>query len=150
MAIRIFALCAAFALSLFAATDSGGAGRASPVGVWLTEKGWSQIEIYTCGAHLCGRLVWLKEPREKDGSIKVDGKNPDPAKRKQTLVGLTIMWDFARTADPNAWEGGRIYNPLDGETYRAAMRMRADGKLELRGYVLIPLLGGSQYWERVR
>jgi uncharacterized protein (DUF2147 family) len=94
--------------------------------------------------------VWLKEPRERDGQIKVDGKNPDPAKRAQTMVGLTIMWNFANASAPNEWEGGRIYNPLDGDTYRAMMKLRPDGKLEVRGYVMLPLFGGSQHWERVR
>jgi hypothetical protein len=30
------------------------------------------------------------------------------------------------------------------------MRMLPDGRVELRGYVLLPLFGGSQRWERVR
>ena len=59
------------------------------------------------------------------------------------------MWNFAAST-PGEWDGGRIYNPLDGDTYRARMRMLPGGKLELRGYVLLPLFGGSQRWERVR
>jgi uncharacterized protein (DUF2147 family) len=137
-------------LSLFAASESGGAGRASPIGRWLTEDGWSHVEIFQCGAHLCGRIVWLKEPREKDGSIKVDGKNPDPKKRAQTIQGLTFMWNFSPTSEPGEWDGGRVYNPLDGDVYRAKLKLRPDGKLEMRGYVVLPLLGGSQYWERVQ
>jgi uncharacterized protein (DUF2147 family) len=145
---RFLAIAFAFAAAM-AVTSSAGADRATPIGRWMTEGGWSHVEIYSCGPHLCGRIVWLKEPREKDGSIKVDGKNPDPKKRAQTIQGLTILWNFAPTSDPGEWEGGRVYNPLDGDVYRAKLRLRADGKLEMRGYVVLPLLGGSQYWERV-
>ncbi len=128
----------------------GAAEGSTPVGRWVTEGGWSHIEIYPCGPHFCGRIVWLKEPLDQDGQSKIDSKNPDAAKRTQTLVGLTMMWDFADTPDPDEWEGGLIYNPLDGGTYKAKMKLRPDGKLEVRGYVVLPLFGGSQYWERVR
>jgi uncharacterized protein (DUF2147 family) len=148
--MRAFAVGFAVLLSVAAGTVTSAAPSATPVGRWMTEGGWSQIEIYPCGGNLCGRIAWLKEPREKNGEIKVDGKNPDPAKRAQTLVGLTMMWNFARTADPSEWEGGRIYNPQDGDVYRAKMKLHADGKLEVRGYVVVPLLGGSQHWERVQ
>ncbi|MBL8662978.1 MAG: DUF2147 domain-containing protein, partial [Candidatus Odyssella sp.] len=35
-------------------------------------------------------------------------------------------------------------------TYKSTMKLRPDGKLEVRGYVGISLLGKSQYWERAR
>jgi uncharacterized protein (DUF2147 family) len=150
MTMRAFAAGVVALLALAAGANLGAAPVASPIGRWVTEGGWSHVEIYQCGPHLCGRIVWLKEPREKDGSIKVDGKNPDPKKRAQTIRGLTILWNFAPTSDPGEWDGGRVYNPLDGDVYRAKLRMRPDGKLEMRGYVVLPLFGGSQYWERVK
>ena len=148
--MRAWVLGSILLLSAAAGTATSAAPHASPVGRWVTEGGWSQVEIYPCGANFCGRIVWLKAPRDQDGQIKVDTKNPDPAKRAKTLVGLTIMWNFANTSDPSEWEGGRIYNPLDGDTYRAMMKLQPDGKLEVRGYVVLPLFGGSQNWERVR
>ena len=148
--MRAFAFALIALLSCAAGTTLFAAPNASPVGRWVTEGGWSHIQIYPCGPKLCGRIVWLKEPLDQDGQVKVDGKNPDPAKRAQTIRGLTIMWNFAATADPNEWEGGRIYNPLDGDTYRAKLKVHSNGKLEIRGYVMIPLFGGSQHWERVR
>lgn len=148
--MRAFAFALIVLLSCAAGTYSSAGPNASPAGRWVTEGGWSQVEIYPCGANFCGRIVWLKEPRDRGGQIKVDAKNPNPAKRAQTLEGLTIMWDFANASTPSEWEGGRIYNPLDGDTYRAMMKLRPDGKLEVRGYVVLPLFGGSQHWERVQ
>jgi uncharacterized protein (DUF2147 family) len=148
--MRVFALGLILLLSCAGGAGVSAAPNASPIGRWVTEGGWSQIDIYRCGANFCGRIVWLKEPRDQHGKIKVDSKNPDPAKRTHTMVGLTIMWNFASTSDPDEWEGGRIYNPLDGDTYRAKMKLRPDGKLEVRGYVVVPLFGGNQHWERVK
>ncbi|HEY7609173.1 MAG TPA: DUF2147 domain-containing protein [Alphaproteobacteria bacterium] len=122
----------------------------NPVGQWMTEGGKSHVQIYQCGPHLCGRIVWLREPNGKDGLPKVDFRNPDQSKRSQKIVGLMMMWNFAKASDPGEWESGRIYNPEEGETYKSTLKLRPDGKLEVRGYVGISLLGKSQYWERVR
>ena len=147
--MRAFVAGLGIMLTLAAAHPARAAG-ASPIGRWQTEGGWSHIRIFQCGPHLCGQIVWLKEPLTKDGRPKVDTNNPDQAKRAQTIVGLTIMWNFAKSSDSDVWEGGRIYNPEDGDIYKSKMKLRADGKLEVRGYIGISLLGGSQYWERVR
>ena len=147
--MRALFLALSLLLPLSAAFRAEASGTGSPVGRWITEGGSSHVEIYRCGDALCGRIAWLREPIGKDGKPKRDSKNPDPARRAQTIEGLTFLWNFAAAA-PGEWEGGRVYNPLDGDTYRARMRMLPDGRLELRGYMLIPLFGGSQRWERVR
>ena len=123
---------------------------ANILGRWMTEGGKSHVQISQCGPHLCGRIVWLREPNGADGQPKVDFRNPDQAKRSQRIVGLTMMWNMAKGSDPGEWEDGRLYNPEDGETYKATLILRPDGKLRVRGYVGISLLGKSQFWERAR
>ncbi len=141
---------AAAAVLFAVGTARAQAPGASVAGLWLTDAGKSHVQIYPCGPHLCGRIVWMREPNGADGQPKVDRKNPDPAKRAQRIVGLVMMWNMAKADDPGEWEGGRIYNPEDGETYKSRMKLRVDGKLEVRGYVGISLLGKTQYWEPVR
>ncbi|MFO0986279.1 MAG: DUF2147 domain-containing protein [Alphaproteobacteria bacterium] len=141
---------AALVLSAGAALAQATTSAANPIGRWQTEGGKSHVQIYACGAQLCGRIVWLREPNGPDGQPKVDRRNPDAAMRAQKILGLQMLWNFAKSSDPNEWEGGRIYNPEDGETYKSTMKLRPDGKLEVRGYVGISLLGKSQYWERAR
>jgi uncharacterized protein (DUF2147 family) len=137
-------------LVLFAGIGAAAAETPSPIGRWLTEGGKSHVEIYACGTQLCGKIVWLREPLFKDGRPKTDLNNSDKALHSRPIIGLPFLWNFVKASEPGVWEGGRIYNPEDGDTYKATITLRPDGKLALRGYVGISLLGKSQYWERVK
>jgi uncharacterized protein (DUF2147 family) len=136
-------------LVLFAAT--GAAQAAEPVeGKWLTKGGKSHVVISKCGDTLCGKIVWLKEPTYKDGKPRVDRKNKNEALRGRALMGLSIMKGFRKADDKGAyWTGGTIYNAEDGKTYNCYIRLESDGRLKVRGYVAVRLLGKTQYWKRV-
>lgn len=123
------------------------------IGVWSTEEDKSRVEIKKCAddeAKLCGTIIWLKEPLTEKGEIKTDTKNPTEGLRERPLVGLPLMMGFAKTDDPKIWGDGEIYNPEDGEVYSCTMTLLHDHKLEVLGYVGIPLFGKSQEWTRVK
>src|SRR5690348_10867213 len=142
--------------SLFAALVAtafiAGAAQAQPqpaiLGPWLVQDKKAIIEIYPCGPDLCGRIAWMAEPLKPDGTVKRDEHNSNNALRSRTICGLPLMTGF-KPAKPNEWEDGRIYDPSDGSTYHAEMRLENPSSLRLRGYVLLPLLGKSQVWTRV-
>ena len=117
-----------------------------PLGLWRTEEGKAVVEIFGCGELICGRIVWLKEP-VKDGMPVTDRENPVDSLRSRPVMGLVIMEGFAADGE-NEWTGGDIYDPESGDTYSAKMTLVDDQHLELRGYVLIPLLGRSEIWSR--
>lgn len=121
------------------------AGAASPVaGFWLTEKRSAVVELYDCGARLCGRIAWLAEPRAGDGSLRRDRDNPDPSKRDRPWCGLTVITGLERSGD-GRWEGGRFYYPKHGRSYR--IRLAREGRtLAVRAYLGVPLLGRSETW----
>jgi uncharacterized protein (DUF2147 family) len=98
---------------------------------------------------LCGKIVWLKHPDDTGGLPLVDLKNGDPALRTRPVLGLTILRNLRRSG-ARTWDGGRIYNPDDGEDYRATITMQADGTLRVRAYVLLPVLGKTFIWTPVR
>ena len=65
------------------------------VGYWLTEEGRSQIEIYQKpNGKFTGKIVWLKEPHNEDGSPIRDKKNPQKSKRNRKIIGLHILKNF--------------------------------------------------------
>jgi uncharacterized protein (DUF2147 family) len=135
-----------------AALGAGGAAAQLPanavLGRWLTEDRDGVVEIFRCDDSLCGRLVWLKDPIGKDGKPPVDRNNPQPALRGRTICGLVILSGF-KPSGPNAWDDGQIYNPDNGKSYSAQLTLESRDRLRLRGYIGIPLLGGSQIWTRV-
>lgn len=116
------------------------------LGNWFTEDDRALVDIYTCDGRFCGKIVWLKEPKNEDGTDKLDTNNPDPSKRGRSIIGLNLVWDF--TYDKaNRWIDGKIYDPDNGKTYSCKMTLEGD-KLKVRGYVGLSLLGRTTVWTR--
>jgi len=117
----------------------------TPVGIWLHANERIQIDIAPCGDLLCGKLVWFKWPNDAQGLPLVDLKNPNRALRARPLLGLTVLSGLRP-----AGEGGEIYNPDDGQTYHALVSLQDDSTMRVRAYVILPILGKTQIWTRVR
>lgn len=121
-----------------------------PLGEWATQGSSARVQIRTC-AHaadrLCGTIVWLWEPFDKRGHPMTDSRNADPTKRGMPLIGLQLLSDFSQGSQPGTWMGGSIYNPEDGRTYSATMRLRGLDVLEVEGCVLF--LCSRQVWRRL-
>src|SRR5512134_1253658 len=96
---------------LLTATTAFGAGPSGVLGLWKTDGGDSQLELFRCGEKICGKIVWLKQPNyidSKDGPVgkkKVDRKNPDPALRNRTILGLQVMKGLTAKGK-NRWGNG--------------------------------------------
>lgn len=125
----------------------------SPVGLWETPEGKggkAHVKIEPCAGKLCGHIVWLELPNDKEGRPKTDRRNSDASLRVRPILGLPLLNGFLPDPErPDRWIEGRIYNPEDGEIYRSTMTLGPDGTLDVRGYVGLPLLGKSQVWKRV-
>ena len=55
------------------------------IGKWKLEDGSAIVEVYQAGDVFNGKIVWLAEPTEADGSPAVDNNNPDKALRSRQL-----------------------------------------------------------------
>lgn len=123
-----------------------GTGHASEVvGEWATQGNAAHVRIERCATAvhlLCGLVTWLWEPIDAEGKPIRDKHNPDPRRRAQTVIGLSLLEDFR----DDAMEG-RIYNPENGRTYRAALKLRSPDILEVKGCMLI--VCDMQVWRRV-
>jgi uncharacterized protein (DUF2147 family) len=137
-------------LCLAVATSSARAGDAAmtPVGVWATERAGARVKIEDCGGKLCGTLIWLKEPLDKQGKDKLDSSNPDASLRSRKLIGLALLRDFVPDGAA-VWSGGKIYDPDDGKTYSCNLTMQDAKTMRVRGYIGFSLLGKTQIWTRV-
>ncbi len=66
--------------------------------------------------------------------------------RNRPVVGLRIATGLKRDGD--GWSG-ELLDPDDGKVYRCTLRLVEDGRrLEVRGYVGLPLFGRTQVWSR--
>lgn len=114
------------------------AWAADPAGLWLTETGSSRVRIAPCGSGFCGTIV--SAPGKG-----LDAKNPDPALRNRSVVGVQIL--DARHPDGSGYSGS-LYNPNDGKTYSGSLRLTGPNALEVSGCVM-GVFCKRQTWTRV-
>ena len=138
----------AFIACIFAALLAGSLARAQtgdPSGTWLTQAGDARVRVSKCGAHICGVVVWLREPTNPaTGLPMVDDKNPNPALARRPMIGLPLFTDM-RISGPNKWSG-HIYNADDGGTYVSNISVSGPDTLRVEGCV--GALCGGENWAR--
>ena len=118
------------------------------IGKWKLEDGSAIVEVYQEGNVFNGKIVWLKNPTEADGTPAVDSNNPDKSLRKRQILGLNMLHGLKK--DGEKYAGGKIYDPSNGKTYNCSMQVSGDvlkvrGSLDARG-----LLGRTMDWFRVK
>jgi uncharacterized protein (DUF2147 family) len=137
-------------LSLFLCAKGFSQNASSVTGYWLTSERESQVKIYEENGKYYGKIVWLEEPYEDDGSVKRDDENPDEDLRNRKIMGLQILKDFEYDEDDERWEDGKIYDPKSGKTYDCNMWFEDgnDKVLYVKGYIGISLIGRETKWTR--
>jgi uncharacterized protein (DUF2147 family) len=143
--------CLTACLFAFLAPPAYAADAADPFaavkGVWLTEEKDGAVELYNCGDELCGKFYWLKAEPGVASSPDLDDKNPDPKLRNRPLCGMQFMGGFKPDED-GAFTGGWIYSPRHGARFSSKILTHSKDELELRGYMVLPVLGASQTWTK--
>lgn len=119
-----------------------------------TEKGYAKVKVFEENGKYFGEIIWLQKPTFEEsegpewaGKEKTDRKNPDEKKRSQPIVGLRIVKDMKYAGD-GLWEGGTIYDPENGKTYKSKMTLDGD-TLNVRGFIGFSLIGRTSKWSRV-
>lgn len=107
-------------------------------GTWITEAGDGNVEIYENNGKIFGKIVWLKK-----GADTKDTHNPDAKLRDRKLIGVNLLSGLTKKGDK--YEGGKIYDPKSGKTYKCAIWL--DGKeLKVRG--ILGIFHSTQTWKR--
>lgn len=116
------------------------------IGKWLTEEGKAIVEVYETGGKYYGKIVWLKTPLDGSGKPKVDSKSDDKTQRTNPIVGLVFLKNFI--LKDGEWEGGTIYDPEKGKTYKSTMWLKDANTLKVRGYW--GFIYRTQVWTRTK
>lgn len=119
------------------------------IGTWWDEEHKGQTELYLSpNGKIYGKIVMLSEPIDKEtGKPALDKHNADKKLRNRPTMNLVVVIGFVKNGDK--WEG-EVYNPKDGKTYSGYMQLQPDGRLKLRGYVGISLIGKTELWTRAK
>ena len=138
--------CIALAL---AAAAGAVLAQSTPVGLWKTidddgktEK--SLVRIVEAGGAVSGTVEKIFDATK---AAEVCQKCTDERKDKP-VAGMTIIRGAKQGAD-GIWTGGEILDPNNGKVYKLHLKPVDGGKkLDVRGYVGMPLLGRTQTWIR--
>jgi len=120
----------------------------SPVGLWRsfddhTGQARGVIRIYEVDGVLHGRVEQVLVPADRG---RICTKCTDD-RRDQPVLGMEIFRDLR--PDGDGW-AGHILDPQTGSLYTCTAHLGENGReFILRGYILLPVLGRSQAWQRV-
>jgi uncharacterized protein (DUF2147 family) len=147
--MRLVATAALFALATLAVPFAQ-ASDASPVGLWkaiddTTGKPSALIRITEDRGELRGKIEQL---------FRAPGEDPNPkctlcsdARKDQPILGMTIVSGLKKDGDE--YKDGEILDPNNGKIYKSKLSVHDGGKkVEVRGYVGVPMFGRSQVWLR--
>jgi uncharacterized protein (DUF2147 family) len=133
------------------ASGSALAQEASPVGLWKTiddetGKPKALIRITESNGELNGKIEKLFKGADEDQNPKCD--KCEGARKDQPIIGMTIL--SGMKPEGAEYNGGQILDPANGKVYKSKMSFAdSNKKLNVRGYIGMPMLGRTQNWVRV-
>ena len=145
---RSVALGLAFAF----ASGFAAAQAASPAGLWKTvddktKKEKSLVRIVEANGVYTGKVEKVIDPDAPKDAICKDCTDE---RKDQPVVGMTIIRNMKQSySDKTMFEGGDVLDPNNGKVYKGKLKLVDNGsKLEVRGYIGLPMLGRTQTWQR--
>lgn len=82
---------------------------------------------YTC------QVVWLENMKEKDGTPRVDKRNPDKAKRSTPSNQIVLIEKITFDEAKGEWGNGQIYDPTRGKFFKVRVSFKDAKTLKVRG-----------------
>ena len=126
--------------------------QATPAGLWKTIDDESKAEkslvrISESGGVFSARIEKIFDATKQDA--KCDKCTDE--RKDQPIVGMSILRNVKKNAgEADLWDGGDILDPNNGKVYKVRLKPVDGGKkLEVRGYIGMPMLGRTQTWIRV-
>ena len=144
-------------LFLVTITSFAQSDRDAILGDWYNEEKDAVIKIYKENGLYHGKITWMLNPLDENGKPKTDPLNPDESLKSRPRLGMVIMYDFKyeRNSEYSSlgyvvakWADGNIYDPKSGKEYSGSMTLASKNRLDLRGYVGVPIFGRTSKWSR--
>lgn len=124
--------------------------QTSAIGLWKTiddetGKPKSLVRISEVNGEFQGKIEKLFRTPDQEQNPRC-GKCED-ARKDQPIIGMTVITGMKKDGE-GEYSGGQILDSNNGKIYKSKMSLREDGKLDVRGYVGLPMLGRTQTWVR--
>ncbi len=136
-------------VSLFVSVAAMAETEPSPYGVWLSREGKlygkAYVRVSDCGGRLCGHIVRLTQPYDKNGKPFRDLNNKNPALRSRPIINLPVLLSM-RPTGPGKWEG-KVYDPELGGIYAGYVTLLDSGRMKVTG-CLMAIACRSYIWRR--
>jgi uncharacterized protein (DUF2147 family) len=122
----------------------------TPVGLWQTvsdRTGQADglVRVVEVDGEYIGTVVAVFSPPGESSNPLCEECKGDL--KNKPIVGMTILHGVRR--QPDGYSAGEILDPDEGRVYKCRIALTEGGrKLEVRGYIGIPLFSRSQLWIR--
>jgi hypothetical protein len=119
------------------------------IGDWSIANNQIAVTISKNGDRYQGRIIWLNQPNDANGLPKLDKYNLDREKRRRPLLNSICLYDFEYNPTLGVYENGFFYNPLDGNTIKATLKVLDNNRIEMTGFSNFSLKIETEYWNRM-
>ena len=104
-------------------------------GYWLSSG--SIIEVKICDEFICAEISHVFVSEETDPLSVLDEKNSNNDLQNRPLVGVNLFEGFKKEQISNkVLKGGKIYNPNNGNSYKAKLTLLNNNNLQVQGCIL--------------
>jgi len=145
--------CATAGLGLLLASTVALAQANTPAGLWKTvddntKREKSLVRIVETNGIFSGKVEKVIDPDSPKDALCKDCSDD---RKDKPVIGLTIIRNVKASADDKSvFDGGDILDPDNGKVYKVKLKLVDNGaRLDVRGYIGLPMLGRTQIWSRV-
>lgn len=103
----------------------------------------SIVEIYEVNDRYNGRIVELLPSSRRTHCEKCYGDL-----KGKPLTGMVVLYDLKKTS--NGGRDGKLLDPGSGKVFSCYIELEGKDRLKLRGYLGIPSVGKTLYYNRVK
>ena len=96
-----------------------------------------------------GRIVWVNNATNEDGTPRTDEKNADPKLRTRKATDIVMCWNLRY--EGGEWVEGVLYDPYSGKKFSVKFKLAKNGTdLSARYYKGVPAMGINATWQKVK